>query len=151
VFGLETALQNQLTFLPGPLDGIGIYLNYTFTDSSASFPSHAGDSTLPGQSRHVGNVAASYEKGGFMGRMAINFHGSYVDQVGATNLLDRFYDTHTQMDLSFSQRVTRNLRGYLDVINLNDSLLRYFQGVSDRPLQEEHYHWWLEFGAKFTF
>jgi TonB-dependent receptor len=151
VFGFETALQNQLTFLPGPLDGIGIYLNYTFTDSSASFPSHAGDSTLPGQSRHVGNVAASYEKRGFIGRMAINFHGSYVDQVGATNLLDRFYDTHTQMDLSFSQRVTRNLRGYLDVVNLNDSLLRYYQGVTDRPLQEEHYHWWLEFGAKFNF
>ena len=27
-----------------------------------SFPSHSGDSTLPGQSRHVGNLAVSYEK-----------------------------------------------------------------------------------------
>ena len=126
-------------------------MNYTFTDSSATFPNHAGDTTLPGQSRHVGNVAASYEKRGFSGRLSVNFHGSYVDQVGATNLLDRFYDTHKQMDLSFSQRVTRNLRGLLDMVNLNDALLRYYQGVKDRPLQEEHYHWWLDFGAKFEF
>ena len=31
-------------------------------DSTAQFPSHTGDSTLPGQSKHVGNVAVSYEK-----------------------------------------------------------------------------------------
>ena len=55
------------------------------------------------------------------------------------------------MHLSFNQRITHNIRGYANVINLNDSLLRYFQGTSDRPLQEEHYHWWLEFGAKFDF
>ena len=74
-----------------------------------------------------------------------------MDQVGATNLLDRFYDTHSQVDLSFSQRVTRHLRAYVDIINMNDALLRYYQGVKDRPLQEEHYHWWLDFGAKFEF
>jgi TonB-dependent receptor len=149
--GFETALQNQLAFLPSPFDGIGVYANYTFTDSSAKFPNHAGDAALPRQSRHVGNLAASYEKHGFQGRMSVNFHGSYVDQVGASDLLDRFYDKHTQMDLSFSQRITHNIRGYANVINLNDSRLRYFQGTSDRPLQEEHYHWWLEFGAKFEF
>jgi TonB-dependent receptor len=151
VFGFEAALQNQLSFLPSPFDGLGIYANYTYSDSNATFPNHAGDTSLPGQSRHVGNVAASYEKRGFSGRISMNFHGSYVDQVGATNLLDRFYDTHKQMDLSFSQRVTRNLRAYVDVINMNDALLRYYQGVTDRPLQEEHYHWWLDFGAKFEF
>ena len=57
--GVEVALQNQLTFLPSPLDGLGVYANYTFSDSSASFPHHAGDSTLPGQSKHIGNVALS--------------------------------------------------------------------------------------------
>ena len=37
----------------------------------------------------------------------------------------------------------------MDGINLNDALLRYYQGVEDRPLQEEHYHWWTDFGVKF--
>ena len=61
--------------------------------------------------RHVGNVAASYERFGFSGRVSVNFHGSYVDQIGAdATLLDRFYDQATQLDLSLTQKVTRNLR-----------------------------------------
>lgn len=35
--------------------------------------------------------------------------------------------------------------------DLNDSLLRYFQSVPERVLQEEHYHWWAEFGVKLKF
>src|SRR6185295_3003658 len=110
-------------------DGIGVYANYTFSDSTAHFPQHSGDSTLPGQSRHVGNLAASYEKYGFSGRASINFHGSYIDIVGADNTQDRFYDTNRQFDFSASQKITGNLHGYVNLLNLNDSLLRYFQSV----------------------
>jgi TonB-dependent receptor len=149
--GVELALQNQLTFLPRPFDGLGLYLNYTFTDSNATFPQHSGDTTLPGQSRHIGNIAVSYEKAGFMGRMATTFHGSYVDVVGGTNALDRFYDSAAQIDISLSQRIRKGIRVYADVLNLNDALLRYYQGVKNRPLQEEHYHWWMDFGLKFDF
>jgi hypothetical protein len=37
------------------------------------------------------------------------------------------------------------------MFNLNDALLRYYQGERDRVLQEEHYHWWTEFGLKLDF
>jgi len=50
-----------------------------------------------------------------------------------------------------SQKVSRNFRVYLDLLNLNDALLRYYQRVPDRVLQEEHYHWWAMFGIKATF
>jgi hypothetical protein len=26
-----------------------------------------------------------------------------------------------------------------------------YQGVKNRVLQEEHYHWWMDFGLKFDF
>jgi TonB-dependent receptor len=149
--GVEVALQNQLRFLPSPFNGIGVYANYTFSDSTAHFPNHEGDTTLPGQSRHVGNVAVSFEKSGFMGRASVNFHGSYIDIVGANNIQDRFYDSNSQFDLSITQRITRNVRGYFDALNLNDALLRYYQGVPDRVLQEEHYQWTLNFGVKLEF
>ena len=148
--GLEVAVQNQLRFLPSPFNGIGLYANYTFTDSTAQFPNHQGSSTLPGQSRHVGNLAVSYEKAGFSGRGSVNFHGSYIDVVGADNTQDRFYDTNRQFDFSATQKVSRNLRIYADLLNLNDSLLRYFQGVPERVLQEEHYHWWMNFGLRWV-
>jgi TonB-dependent receptor len=151
VRGIEVAFQNQLRFLPTPFDGIGVYANYTFSDSTAHFPQHSGDSTLPGQSRHVGNVAVSYEKRGFTGRVSVNFHGSYIDVVGANESQDRFYDSNSQLDMSFAQRLTHNFRLYADLLNLNDSLLRYYQGVPDRLLQEEHYRWWMNFGVKVEF
>ena len=59
----------------------------------------------------------------------MNFHGSYVDVVGATNLQDRFYDTNNQLDVSVSQKIDANMRVYVDALNLNDALLRYYQGV----------------------
>jgi TonB-dependent receptor len=150
VRGVEVALQNQLRFLPAPLDGLGVYANYTFTTSSAAFPDHVG-ATLPGQSRHMGNVAASYDKGNFSGRVAVNFHGSYVDVIGATSALDRYYDTNSQLDISVTQRISRNLRLYFDAMNVNNALLRYYQGASQRVLQEEHYQWWSTFGVKLEF
>lgn len=71
--------------------------------------------------------------------------------MGADNTQDRFYDTNRQFDLSVAQKLTHNLRVYFDLMNLNDALLRYFQGVPDRVLQEEHYHWWTNFGLKVEF
>ena len=41
--GFEVALQNRLSFLPAPFDGLGFYGNYTFTDSEASFPDREGE------------------------------------------------------------------------------------------------------------
>jgi len=149
--GVEVAIQNQLKFLPSPFDGLGIYANYTHTSSEAAIPARAGKNRLPGQSDNVGNVALSYEKGGFSGRVSVNFHGSYIDQVGATELLDRIYDEHTQLDLNITQKVSSKFRVYASGINLNNAKLRYYQGVPDRVLQEEHYHWWAEFGVKMNF
>lgn len=149
VRGLELAAQSQLGFLPTPLNGLGVYANYTFTDSTAEFPGRTGEAaTLPGQSRHVGNAAAFYEKAGFSTRLSVNFHGSYIDAVASETGLDRFYDTHRQVDFSISQRFAHKFRGYFNALNLTDAPLRYFQGDNTHPLQEEHYRAWYEFGVK---
>ena len=151
VKGFEVAIENQLTFLPSPLDGLGVYANYTYTDSKASIPTRAGKSRLPGQSKNVGNVAVSYEKGGFSGRVSMNFHGSYIDLVGATEILDRIYDKHNQLDVTLNQKVANHVRLYANGVNLNNAKLRYYQGIPARVLQEETYRWWTEFGVKLQF
>ena len=123
LWGMELAFQNRFAFLPAPLDGLGLYGNYTWTDSSARFPDRDEDSTLPGQSAHVGNVALWYEKAGFSARSAWNFHGRYVDAVGDSALRDVYYDDHVQWDLSFSQQILRQLRAFVDVLNLTIAAL----------------------------
>jgi TonB-dependent receptor len=149
--GIELAVQSQLGFLPRPLDGLGLYANYTFTDSEAAFPGREGEkASLPGQSRHVGNVALSYERGGFMGRVAVNFHGKFIAEVGEEAAEDRYYDNHTQLDITASQGIGKKFRIFLELLNLTNEPLRYYRGVPDRPDQEEYYRWWATFGVKLN-
>lgn len=149
--GVELAFQNRLSFLPGALAGLGLYTNYTFTDSSATFPGRTADASLPGQSRHVGNFAIWYERFGFSARASWNFHGKYIDQVGESVDEDVYYDNHTQLDVNISQRVKGNIRVFADFLNLTNAPLRYYVGVSTRPIQEEYYRWWTTIGVKASF
>ncbi len=110
LWGMEVAFQNQFHSLPAPFDGFGVYANYTYTSSTTTFPDRTGDSTLPGQSAHVGNVALSFEKAGFSFRTSWNFHGKYVDEVGEDAAGDVYYDDHVQLDINASQRITKNIR-----------------------------------------
>lgn len=38
IWGFEAVVERRLTFLPGALGGLGVYLNYTYADSSKSVP-----------------------------------------------------------------------------------------------------------------
>lgn len=83
--------------------------------------------------------------------MALNFHGKYISEVGEEASGDIYYDDHTQLDLSASQRITKGLRLFVEVNNLTNEPLRYYEGVSDRPIQEEYYRWWGTLGIKWDF
>ncbi len=152
VAGIELALQNQLRFLPAPFDGLGVYANYTFTDSDAELPDRTAERLqLPGQVRHSGNLAVWYEKAGFSTRMAVTFRNAFLAEVGGDADEDLFVDTHHQLDLSVSHAITPRIRLFADVLNLTNQPLRVYEATSDRPIQEEYYRWWMMFGARFGF
>lgn len=150
LWGFEFAFSNQLRFLPKPFDGFGVYANYTFTDSEALIAGRS-DGPMPGQAKHSGNFAAFYEKFGFSGRVSLNYHGRYIEEVGEDPASDLLFDSHAQWDLSLSQRLTRWLRVYVDVLNLTNEPFRRFEGFKNRPVQEEYYRWWLTAGVKIDF
>ena len=150
LLGFEINWQQELAFLPGPLSGLGIYANYTYTTSEADLPDRAAIS-LPGQAGNVGNFAIAYEKYGFLGRLSFNYHGSYIDEVGGDEEEDIYYDDHLQLDFSASYQITPMIQAYFEAINLTDAPLRYYMGSEDRPLQREFYSWWMHAGLKFEF
>lgn len=152
LFGVEFAYVRHLRFAPEPLDGLGVHVNYTYTDSEATFPGREGSkATLPGQSEHLGNVALSYEKGGFSARASYNFHGKYIAEVGETPAEDIYYDDREQYDFIASYTFKNGLRLSLELNNLTDEPLRFYEGSEDRPIQEEYYSWYGRLGASFTF
>ena len=152
VTGVELAFQNRLRALPAPFDGLGLYVNYTFTDSSATLPERSEDSLrLPGQARHVGNFAVWYEKAGFSARASLNFRGRALFEVADDAAEDIFLDANHQLDLTVSQALTGNLRLFVNALNLTDQPLRFYEGTPDRPIQEEFYSWWMSFGARLSY
>ena len=135
--GFEVAFQKLWDF------GLGVYANYTFTDSEANFPDRP-DTTFPGQADNTGNLALSFEKERFSVRLSVNYHDVYLEEVGSSPASDIFVDEHTQIDLSGQVRINDRFAVLFEAINLDDEPFRRFIGTSDRPVQEEYYsYWWL--------
>jgi TonB-dependent receptor len=150
LWGAEFALNQQLTFLPGPLAGLGIYANYTYTDSDAEIIGRGSGNRLPGQAKHTANFAVSYEKYGFTGRLAWNYFGDYIDEVGEDASEDRIHDDHLQLDLSAAYSLGRSAQLFLEVINLTDECFCFYRGDKAHPEQKEWYSRWGHLGIKFT-
>ncbi len=149
LWGIEVFYQNQLRMLPSPFDGLGVYFNYTYVDSKARLPGRPGESPLPGQTDHTGNAALSYEKGGFSGRVALNFIGDYLFEPGLSLITDSFKDDHMQVDVTLSQKIGR-VRLFVNLLNVNKSTNREFWG-SGKANWEEFYSWWGWGGIRFDF
>ena len=150
--GFELNLQQQLTFLPGFLSGFGVYGNYTYSWSEAELINSDGQTrtvSLPGQAENTGNFALSYERSGFSGRVSLSYAGAFIDELRDEEGNDRIYDEHVQIDLSASQRINQNFTIFLELINLTNEPLRYYNGVSNRPEQQEFYSFWGNLGVKF--
>jgi len=138
-----------LDFLPGPLDGISTYANYTHVHSDAKLP--RGDFILPGQASNMGNVSVGYEKKGFSSRFALNYQGIYILGIGATAAADTWLDDRLEVDLSVSQKINKHFRVFIDALNLANKPYRVYSGSSSYPIQEERYKIWAITGLKIDF
>lgn len=149
ILGIEVNWQQQLTFLPGFLDGFGIYANYTYTKSTADLPDRT-DATLPGQAGNTANLALSYQKAGFTAQVSLNYQDSFIFEVGEDEENDVYYKDHLQFDFSANQEIINGLSAYLQFVNLNNAPLNYYIGREDRPIQREFYSWWMQVGVKYN-
>jgi TonB-dependent receptor len=155
ILGVELAAQKQLRFLPGALSGLGLFANYTYTDSDAQLPG-GRKARLQGQADHVFNTALSYDRRGFTGQLSLNYHDDYVDEYGGDagdpdeHFEDVYVDRRLQLDFSASQRVNGRATIFLELINLTNEPYRVFQGVTDRPIQMEYYERWGRLGLRYT-
>jgi TonB-dependent receptor len=157
VYGFEVAIQRQLDFIPGKFfKGLGIYLNYTFTDSEAKGITNADgeerkDVTLPGTAPHMFNSSLSWENKKFSARISLNYTADYLDELGGDSFDDRFYDKQTFIDANASYKFTSKLRVFAEANNLTNQPLRYYQGVAARTMQMEYYQARFNLGLKFDF
>lgn len=175
VYGAEVMLQTKLSFLPGFLKDFGVYCNYTYTYSEAyinkRYPANSSVTivsfddeqeefssaseeekiTLPGQAKHAANFALYYEGKKFYAKITANFHDAYLDKIGADNDLDEYYDKAYHLDFNANYKISKNLKAFVDVVNLTNSPLKFYLNTPDRLLKQEYYSWWGRLGVKLEF
>jgi len=154
ILGIETALHRQLLFLPAPFDGLGIFANYTFTDSESTLPGGL-EAPLPGQADHVFNAALSYEKRGFSGQISASYHSDHVADFGGdieaatAREEDEFIGAHLQIDLSASYMAGPTVQVFAELNNLTNQRFTLYQGIQERPIQYEWYERWGRLGVRY--
>lgn len=143
--GFEILFQRALTFLPRPLDGFGIYLNYSHTDSDIEVfedDNFIGPIGLPGLSKHVGNATLYYSRGGFEARIAYRYRSDYATSLGDT---DRILNTagegilDFQTSFYFERGPLSGLRAMFQASNLtNEPFETYYAGRAQQGRFEKY-------------
>jgi TonB-dependent receptor len=150
VAGVELNYQNFFTFLPSPLDGFGVNLNYTFGDSSVTVFGRDDDLPFFKQSDRVGNAALIYEKYGVTGQIAVSYTSPNLGSLAGVGF-DNYADSYTTLDAKLSVPLSRRLRGFVDLRNLNDEARLRYSGAPERRTSYEIYSWNVNAGFDWRF
>lgn len=150
ITGVEFNYQQFLSALPAPFDGLGLNLNYTITDSSATLFTRPDKLPFFKQSDEIGNVALLFEKHGFEARVAMAFNSPYLVAVGANAATNIYSDRRRPIDAKVSYRINKRLRIFAEFLNINEEPLNEYLGVAARNSGNEIYRWKSRFGVNFN-
>jgi hypothetical protein len=82
-------------------------------------------------------------------RLSYNLAGGYIDEYGDDKFEDRFYDGQQFLDFNFTFKFAEKWRVFLEVNNLLNTPLRYFQYQEQYTMQVEYYNVRTNLGVKF--
>src|SRR5258708_2077260 len=149
ISGIEAAWQQQLSFLPGLLNGMGVQANYSYTSSHASFPSATGERpshpSLVRTAPNNWNFDVTYDKKGLSARMGLTHNDGYIwSYAGAPSKLAggaTYIYPHTQVDSQASYCIPRGhgLQPIVSMLNLNNDVFGFYTGSEEYPIQREYY------------
>ncbi|HEX2214338.1 MAG TPA: TonB-dependent receptor, partial [Mycobacterium sp.] len=144
IIGVELAYQQQFTFLPGALSGLGLAANLTLTDSNLDV------NPFPEQSNLLWGVQLFYQKGPVDATLAYHHTGRALLLTGATRNDDQFNDDLRRLDAKVTLRLTEQLSLFAEGQNLTDEPTRQYQAARrDWVIQDERYGRSYAIGASF--
>jgi TonB-dependent receptor len=159
IFGVETTYQQELTFLPGLMSGLGVSANYSYTTSSAVVPRRAIDPALIRQGPNNWNVDVTYDKRRLSARLGLTHNDAYIYQYNFTDGTpggvtgpngDQYTYAHTQLDMQGSYRLHGGLKFIGSLLNINNEVFGFYQGSPQYPIQREFYGRTFSFGVSWS-
>ncbi len=135
VQGWELSYQQQFTFLPGLLKGLGFGANYTVLDTHGQFAGSTNLTTgqVAGFIPKTGNVNLSWRHRGFSARVLVNYTGDYINAYTAASLgRNQYRFKRTIVNLGASYQFTAKVGVSLDVSNLFNEPVAFYRGIADQ-------------------
>ncbi|WP_129790719.1 TonB-dependent receptor [Sphingosinicella sp. CPCC 101087] len=135
VYGFEAQFTRTFAELPAPLDGLGVTMNYAYSQSSLDITnSLSGNSLtipLPGLSKHVFNPTLFYDRNGFAARVGVRYRSGFVaPQFGLNEqITNNASETVVDAQISYSFQENSALEGltlYVQGNNLTDAPTRSY-------------------------
>jgi TonB-dependent receptor len=147
VQGLELAFQRTLG-KSGFAKNLNVYTNATFTASQATGVREDETVTLAGTAPIMLNASLAYDAKKFTARLSFNHAQGYVDEYGSDAYTDRFYGDQSFVDFNAYYALTPKLRVFVDLNNLTNQPLRYYQFEEQYTMQMEYYGFRAKLGVK---
>jgi TonB-dependent receptor len=139
ILGVEMQYQQQFTFLPGLLSGLGVNATATFTDSNLTLPD-GRRSAFPSQSEYLYGAELFYQKGRIEASVAYHNTGHALLSVGTPSYNDQYNDDLRRLDAKVNFAVTERVGLFFEAQNLTDEPTRQYQaGNANWIIQNERY------------
>jgi TonB-dependent receptor len=135
VQGWELSYQQQFTFLPGLLKGLGFSANYTRINAHGNFggATNLGTSQVAGFIPETANVSFSWRYRGFSTRALLNYTGDYINSYTAGSIgRNQYRLARTILNLGFSYQLRPAVSLTFDVSNLTNEPVVFYRGIRDQ-------------------
>lgn len=138
VRGWEVSYQQQFTFLPGPLKGLGFSANHTWLKTEGNFGGTVPRRTdeVPNFIPRTGNASLSWRYRGLGARVIANYTSAYINSYSAGSLgRNRYRYARTVVNTGIDYRLRSGVTLALDVDNIFNEPQRFYRGTPDQMQQ----------------
>lgn len=133
--GFEVLYQQTFEMLPAPFDGLGVFANYSYTDSDVmEFKPEGNPYALGGLSKDIASLTLWYEKHDFDARISYNYRSEFTGINSWLPSQVNLNSAETTIDASIGYQVTESLKLTLQGQNLtNEASVNYWDNDYNKP------------------
>jgi iron complex outermembrane receptor protein len=136
VKGAEFTANYRFSFLPAPLNGLGVAFNYTTVSTSATVNPgliHSSTFALPGMGNSM-NVSGYYDRGPWQVRLAYNWRAAYLDSISAgAGGLPETTAAYGQLDFSGALKLNNHVSVFASATNLTNAVIFRYMIYPNQP------------------
>ena len=135
VQGWELSYQQQFTFLPGPLKGLGTVLNFTALETHGDFGGSGsrGTSEVEGFVPRIANASLFWRYRGFTSRVIVNYTGEHItDYMEGSPARNRYLFSRTVVNVGIGYQWRPAVTFSIDVNNLTNAPQAAYRGIPDQ-------------------